>query len=169
MLEKTSKDFSGGRYIFDLLRETLAHKEQRNRIATATLSEKQARQEHKTIKINLGRQMGHTTAAVSLFNEYENVLIITSNEQSAQLTREKAGINSSIYAAAEYKRHNITARILSEVAVLKTGSAYWATTDADGSANVPDIVILDNASYSKLNESTLWELFPKMQYLIMLQ
>jgi len=168
MLEQRHTKNESGELLFELLRSTLERKMQRERVATALLTEKQVREEHKTIKINLGRQAGHTTASAKLFDEYKNILIITNNEELAQHTRERLGDNyiSNIYD--RQFRDELNEKVLSESAVLKAGPLYWTTLHTDGSKMMPDIVILDCASYSQLSESKLWKLFPEMQYLIML-
>ena len=168
MLQKSSKENNCHQLLFELLKNTLEQKEHRKRIATALLTEQQLRTEHKTIKIALGKQIGHTTAGLKLFSEYRNILFITNNEDLADHARRIAGLFSR--KSTQDERDYIKSHIWSENAILKTVTAYWTTMhqNQDDVKIMPDIVILDCASHAQLSESTLWEMFPDMQYLVML-
>ena len=164
MLEKLHNENNSGKLLFQVLKNTIDMREELVRKDfMKMITEAGKRNEYKTIKINLGRQAGHTTAAVELLREYKNALMIVIKQDNVH--HAAALLDRAI--ASHISTHELSKHIVTTSQLFSKVNVGKHMLERTGGIN-PDIVILDCATYANVSESALWETFPDMQYLVML-
>lgn len=148
-MKERNEQISFGTQIFELIVSTIEHNEINNDWKSY-LATTAAINEHRIISINLGRQKGHSYAALRLLNHFAHSYIFTLNNENVKVLKGKreyiglcADLDKCIFVYDDLDRNLIS--------------------------KAPKLLICDLASHSKLSLKNLFETFKSLEYLVLLQ